>query len=289
MGKFDTILDRLNKSASQRDADTAKLKCPKKKKPAIFVVVGRSDTGDGVSGIQVEISKPTKQTPSTNGDGEVKVDPAKKGKHVVRVALTEEQRKKFTAPPAVTTQTVQGQTVVHFFLLEALPTLLFEFRDGETGKPVDGIKVRCGRQPELTSSAGKTDFGGVPAGNYRVTFVLPKPLETKVELYTRGANIGSAEAGHPAEWPLQLVPGEVRVIQAVLTRVRTVEFILVEDGTDKPIVGATLHAKLPGGGISVAVTDQTGCARVSYTKDGKVEIERIEYAEPGSILKVETR
>ena len=97
MGKFDEILDKLQKAAKERDSGTAKEKCPKKRKPAIYVAVFRGDTGEAVSGIKVDISKPTSQAPTTNGEGEVKVDPAKLGQHGVKVILTEQQKKKFAS------------------------------------------------------------------------------------------------------------------------------------------------------------------------------------------------
>jgi hypothetical protein len=289
MGKFDRILDKLQQSASDRDADTAKHKCPLKKKPAIYVAVLRGDTGDPVSGIKVEISKPTNKSASTNGDGEAKTDPAKSGAHTIKLALTNEQRKKFALPPPVTTTATKGQTSVHFFLLEPLPTLRVEVKDLDGKKPLDGVRVRAGLLPELTTSGGKADFAEIAAGKYRINLTVANPLETKVEVFAHGASLHVFEPGYALTWEVDLAYGDAKSFQVTVARVRTVEFVLAEDGTDRPIEGARIYAKLPGGGKSTVVTDQTGTARVTFAQDGKVEIERIEVEQPGSVLKVKTR
>ena len=289
MGKFDSILDKLQKSASDRDVGTAKQKCPKKRTPAIYVAVVRGDTGDPVSGIKVDISKPTSKALTTDGDGEIKVDPAKIGGHSLKVILTKDQEKKF-APPAVSSTTVaKGQTSVLLFLLEPLPKLLVEVKDREGNKPLDGVRVQAGRQPEKTTAGGKADFEGVPAGKYLITVMVANPLETRAEVFSRGASLHVFEPGYTISWYADLPYGESKSFQVVVARVRSVDFILAEEGTDKPIEGARLHANLPGGGKLVVVTDRLGNARVTFARDGKVEIERIEVAQPGSVLKVETR
>ena len=118
---------------------------------------------------------------------------------------------------------------------------------------------------------------------------MEKPLETKVEVFHRGTSLKTFEPGYPTTWDVDLPHGEQKSFQVVLARVRWVEFILAEKDTDKPIVGASIHAKLPGGVKAMATTDDVGSARITYSQDGKVEIERIELRAPGSVVKVETR
>lgn len=288
MGKFDKILSKVDKDASTRDAGVAKQKCPLGKKPAIFLAVAHGNTGDGVSSIKVDVSKPTTKTLTTGGDGEAKADPAKKGKHNFQVLLTDEQKKKYATPAPISMATATGKTSVVFFILEPLPTLLVEVKD-EKGAAVNGVRVRAGLLPEMTTASGKADFAGVASGAYRVTLTIPKPLETKVEVSARGQVLATFEPGYTLGWDVDLVPGDAKSFQVKLATVRTVEFILAEAGTDKPIANATLYCKLPGGGKATVVTDQVGSARVTYGQDGKVEIERIEHRDPSSVLKVETR
>ena len=289
MGKFDKLLDKLQKSANDRDAGAAKQKCPKKKTPALYVIVVRGDTGDAVSGVKVDISKPTNQSPSTNGDGEIKVDPAKVGEHHVKVALTTDQQKKFAAPPPLSASVAKGQTTVLPFLLEPLPKLLVEVEDLDGKKPLDGVRVRAGRLPELTTKGGKADFEGVPAGKYLVTVTVAKPLESKVEVFHRDVSLHAFEPGYTVSWEAPLPHGESLTYKVVVAKVRAVEFILADEGTDRPIEGARLYAKLPGGAKAIGVTDNLGCARITFSQDGKVEIERIEMRDDGSVVKMETR
>jgi hypothetical protein len=290
VGKFDTILDKLKKAASQRDASTAKKKCPLGKKPAIFVAVLRGDTGDPVSGVKIDISKPTTKTETTNGDGEVKVDPAKVGGHGVKVLLTPEQEKQFAVPKPAAIATLKGKTAIQYFVLEPLPKLVVEVKDKEGNKPMDGVRVRAGLRPEASTAGGKVDFGGgIPAGKYRVTVTPDKPLETLAELFHRNVSQKVFDPGYSISWDVDLPYGDSKTYTVVLAKVRSVEFILAEHGTDKPIAGAKLHAKLPGGGTSVVTTNEVGSARVTFGQDGKVEILKIEAPDSGSITKVETR
>jgi hypothetical protein len=289
MGKYDAILDKLKKSASDRDAKTAKRKCPLRKKPAIYVAVVRGDTGDAVSSVQVDISKPTKQSPSTNGDGEIKVDPAKTGSHGLKVLLTRDQEKQFAAPQPAPVVTSGAETAIQCFVLEPLPKLLVEVKDKETNKPVDGVAVRAGQLPVLNTSGGKADFGGVPAGTHTITVTVPKPLDTKVEVQQRGVSLNTFEPGYPITWTAELPYGDNQAFTVLLAKVRWIEFILAEEGTDKPIANARIFAKLPGGQKTIATTNELGNARITYAQDGKVEIEKIELRDPGSITKEETR
>jgi hypothetical protein len=289
MGKFDAIFNKLQKSASDRDAKTAKQKCPLKKKPAIYVAVVRGDTGDAVSDVKVDITKPTKQAPSSNSDGEIKVDPAKKGNHGLKVLLTKDQEKKFAAPQPVSAVTAGGQTAVQYFVLEPLPTLVVKAKNKDDNKPVDGVRVTAGLLPQLATSGGKADFGGIPAGKYLLTVSVDKPLETKVELYQSDVCLKSFEPGYPITWSAELPYGDNQTFVVLLAKVRWIEFVLAEEGTDKPIANAILYAKLPGGKKAQATTNDVGSARFTYAQDGKVEIEKIEMRDPGSVTKEETR
>jgi hypothetical protein len=289
MGKYDAILNKLQKSASDRDTKTAKQKCPLRKKPAIYVAVVRGDTGEAVNSVQVDISKPTKKTPSTNGDGEIKVDPAKKGSHGLKVLLTKEQAKQFAAPQPAPVVTSGAETAIQCFVLEPLPKLLVEVKDKETNKPVDGVAVRAGQLPVLNTAGGKADFGGVPAGSYVFTVTVPKPLDTKVEVQQKGVSLNTFEPGYPITWTAELPYGDNQAFTVLLAKVRWIEFILAEEGTDKPIANAWIYAKLPGSVRAQAKTNDLGNARFTYAQDGKVEIEKIELKDPGSITKEETR
>jgi len=289
MGRFDSILDKVKKSASERDAGVAKQKCPLKKKPALYIVAVRGDTGKPVSGIEVDISKPSKKSMSTNGDGEIKLDPAKKGSHGLKVILSKDQAKEFATPNVQRVTTSTGKTSIAIFVLEPLPKLLVTAKDMKDGKPLDGVRVTAGRQPMLNTASGKADFGGIPAGKYRVTVDVPKPLESIIEVFFNGVLLKKFDPGHVSSWEVPLRPGETRSYEVRVAQIRWVEFILAEEGTDKPIAGAKIFAKVPGGGQVQVETNQTGNARVTYSQDGKVEIEKIEMREPGKVMKVETR
>lgn len=288
MGKFDSILDKIQKAASDRDAGQAKQKCPLKKKPGLYIVVARGDTGEPVKGIEIDVSKPTQQKVTTDGSGEAKIDPAKKGKHGIKVRLSDAQAKEFQAPSVQQASTSKGKTSILVFILEPLPKLVVEVLDRDGNKPLSGVKVRAGSIPEMSTSGGKADFGGIPAGKYRLTVTPPNPLETKTEVMFMGASHKIFEPGHAVSWDLDLPYGQSRSFKVLLSKVRSIEFILAEEGTDKPIPGAKLHAKLPGGGKLIVETNQVGNARVTYGMDGKVEIERIELPHPGHLVEMKT-
>lgn len=289
MGKYDKLLEKLQKEAEIRDTATHKKKCPLMRKPAIYAVVLRGDTGAPVSGVKVDISKPTKQAPTTNGEGEIKVDPAKLGEHGVKVELNTEQKKQFATPQPVSVTTTKERTSIVYFLLEPLPKLLVEVKYKDDNKPVDGLRVVAGRLPEKKTGGGKADFGAVPAGKYIVTVTLDKPLETKAELFHRSASQKVYEPGYTVSWEVEMPYGEDKSFLVLLTRVHWIEFILVEKDTDKPVVGATLHAKLPGGGKAVVTTNETGNARITFAQEGQVKIERVELRDLWKLVKVETR
>jgi hypothetical protein len=274
MGKFDAILDKLQKAASDRDAKTAKQKCPLRKKPAIYVAVVRGDTGDPVSSVQVDISKPTKQSPSTNGNGEIKVDPAKRGSHNLKVLLTQELAKQFAQPRPAPAVTSGAETAIQCFVLEPLPTLVVEVKDKDANKPIDGIAVRAGQLPPLNTSGGKADFGGIAEGKYVISIPIPKPSETRVEVTQAGAIFKTFERGYPVTWTTDLPSGSMTTYTVLLSKVRWVEFRVVEDGTDpqKTVPKITIRAKLPSDKLASDATKEDGVVRFENLNEGTVDI-----------------
>lgn len=239
MGKFDKILEKLQKEAENRDAGVCKQKCPFLKKPAIYAVVLRSDTGAPVSGVKVDISKPTKQAPMTNGDGEIKVDPAKLGQHGVKVELTEQQKKQFAGPSPQSISTTRGHTSIVYFVLEPLPKLQVEVRSKSDKKPINGLRVQAtcrGKQTVLTTSAGKADFGQLPAGAYLVTVTPERPPATKAEVFVEKASLNNFERGHSVVWDVLLPYGENKAFVVELDIVKVAKLrIVLFDKEGKPI------------------------------------------------------
>lgn len=262
MGKYDKVIDKLDKEAKKRDQNTAKVKCPKKRKPAIYVAVMRGDTGDPVSGIKVDISKPTKQSPSTGGDGEVKVDPAKVGTHGVKVLLTEEQKKKFADPQPASMTTANGETSVHYFLLEPLPELSVQVmeQEGTSRKAFNGARVKAGKRPELKTAGGAADFGAIPAGKYRVTVVIDRPTEFAAEAFDNSKGVSKDSfskfgRGKTISWDAELPYGESQKYLVVLAKTPLCKLrVILVDKEDKPISGKEweLDSPIAGSGTTAA-------------------------------------
>lgn len=191
MSAFSDLFDRLSQNATTRDAGTATESCPKKRKPAVFVLVARADNAATVSGVSVELSKPTSQKKTTDGDGLARFDPAKPGRHNVTIKLTPEQEKTY-APVDVRTVTAGGETTATVIvLLSPLPSFQVVVEQADNHSPIGGIKVQIeSKKSKLDGTtaprSGIATFDRIPLGTYTVSlaltddqkrqFILPKPI-----------------------------------------------------------------------------------------------------------------
>ena len=176
MADFKKLFDKLEKDAEQRDTCTAKEKCPKKRKPAIFVLVARADNAEPVSGVDVDVSKPTKQKKSTGGDGTAKFDPAKLGGHVVRFNLSPELAKKYSPLASREVSTTEEKTTTLLVMLAPMPSLQVVVERSDTHEVIPGAKVGLtGPEPLNGSTApgsGMANFDRLKPGRYDAKITL---------------------------------------------------------------------------------------------------------------------
>ena len=176
MADFKKLFDKLEKDAEKRDTCTAKEKCPKKRKPAIFVLVARADNAEPVSGVDVDVSKPTKQKKSTGGDGTAKFDPAKLGGHVVRFNLSPELAKKYMPLASREVSTSSEKTTTLLVLLAPMPSLQVVVERSDTHAVIAGAKVDLtGPEPLNGSTApgsGMATFDRLKTGRYDAKITL---------------------------------------------------------------------------------------------------------------------
>lgn len=179
MADFAKLYAKLDKQASEHDVDIAKVKCPKKQKPAIYVMLAREDTDDAVTGVEVDISKPTSSKKKTDGEGMAKFDPAKVGNHVARFKLTSDLEKRYFKPSSRTVTTSQGKTSTLLVLLRPLPSLEVIVRrsDGTQGFLGDVVVELSGpgKLKQTTAhGSGSAKFPLLKPARYKVKVTLTK-------------------------------------------------------------------------------------------------------------------
>ena len=179
MADFASLYAKLDKQAEDHDVDIAKVKCPKKQKPAIYVMLAREDTDDAVTGVEVDISKPTSSKKKTDGEGMAKFDPAKVGNHVARFKLTSDLEKHYFKPSSRTVTTSQGKTSTLLVMLRPLPSLEVIVRrsDGSQGFLGD-VAVELsgpGKLKQTTAhGSGSAKFPQLKPASYKVKLTLTK-------------------------------------------------------------------------------------------------------------------
>lgn len=215
MPTFGDLLDKLEKEATTRDAGGAKEKCPKRTKPAIFVMVGRSDDASPLSGVSVEIAGSTRATKTTGGDGLAKFDPVKPGGHTIKLALTADQQKKFTDPTPGQVIVPQGCTATQLLLVDPKPNLEVTVMLKTTGwsKPLEGISIDLAGQQQVSTvkPTGIAKFEYLKPGAYKVEAKLTDPQ--KKEYVAPPAQTINIQPGKNAKLTIELVPTEANTVK----------------------------------------------------------------------------
>lgn len=178
MADYATLYSKLSKEATDHDAETAKEKCPKKQKPAIYAMVANSVTDDGVKGVEVDVGKPTSATKKTDGDGLAKFDGAKVGSHGIAFKLSSDLAKKFVAPPSRSCATSQGKTSTVLVLLDPLPSFKVRVEQSDNGALFGGVVVELSGTDKLKQTTvqgtGEATFATLKPGKYTVKLTLTK-------------------------------------------------------------------------------------------------------------------
>lgn len=215
MANFDALLNRLNKMAADRDATCAVESCPKKNKPAIFVIVARSNDASALSGVSVEISGSTSAKKTTGGDGLAKFDPVKAGNHTIKLVLTDEQKKKFTEPAPGKVIVPMGWSETQLLVVDPKPnlevTVVLKKPDGT--KPLDGISIDLAGQQQVTSTKpkGLAKFEYLKPGTYKVQAKLT--ADQAKEYFAPPPQTVVIEAGKDAKLTVELLPAEANTVK----------------------------------------------------------------------------
>lgn len=215
MGTLADLQNSLNSEAGNRNAGGATQNCPKADKPAIFVLVGRSDTMAAVSGVSVEISGATKESKNTAGDGLARFDPVKKGKHKIKAKLTDTQLQDFLPPDDGAVTVGAGDVGTHMILLGGKPNLevTVMLKQGDWKNPLPDIVVELEKGTEKTSAkpSGLAKFTKVKPGKYTVRVKLT-PEQEKKYVACEPAKV-TLTAGVDAKLTLELVPAVSNAIR----------------------------------------------------------------------------
>lgn len=179
MADFATLLAKVDQQAADHDAGTATQKCPKKRKPGIYVIVARADTDDAVQGVDVDVSRPTSKNKKTDGEGMSKFDDAKVGNHGVKFTLSSELAKKFVAPAPRSVATSAGRTSTMVLLLQPLPSLEVTVQQsggsmGYLGGAVVEVSGPERFKQTTEHGTGVAKFAALKPGRYEVTVTLTK-------------------------------------------------------------------------------------------------------------------
>lgn len=200
MPTFADLLQNLQQQASTRDCGGPKEKCPKKTKPALFVMVASAD-GTALSGVNVEISGAAKSKKSTGGDGIARFDPTKAGGYLVKAVLTDDQAKKYLPPPITQVMVPQGQTATLGLSAPPLPFLQVIVDRSDTHAVVAGMKVQLTGPATLEGStapnSGMATFNNLKPGRYEVKLAFTDaqlkdfmvPVKTSVDVVVGKHNL----------------------------------------------------------------------------------------------------
>ncbi len=175
MADFATLFAKLDKQASDRDADCPTGKCPRKT-PGLIVMVAHADTTATVAGVEIDVSKPTSQKKSTDGDGLAKFTPAKLGSHVLRINLSKDLAKKYSPLASREISTTDGKTSTVLLLLQPLPSLDVVLQRSGGGSAIGGADVELSGPETLKQSTvqGVAKFAVLKPGRYDVKITLNK-------------------------------------------------------------------------------------------------------------------
>jgi len=260
MADFGKLLAKLQKEGSDRDAGQPKQKCPKNCKPAIFVMVARSDTAEVLSSITVEVSKPTNQKKPSGTDGFAKFDPSRLGAHNVRVALTADQQKKFLPPQTVNLSTVNGKTATLLRLLDPLSNLTVKVIRSTDKKIVGEVPLHVSKLPQMATNkdTGIAIFTGLKAGKYQV---LPKLTPALLAHYATAAPVQvDLPPGVDRTVTIELRPSMRVYLKFLFKDPQGKERVFPKDFAFKLLFddGSALKAQLGAGGQVVDVGGKLG-------------------------------
>lgn len=188
MATFAELLDKLTRQASSRDATTAVETCPKKHKPAIFVMLVDLETAEPVSGVEVDVGKPTSQKKKTGSDGLAKFDPAKPGRHTVRFLLSGDLADKY-APLPVQQALAGGDTTAALFIpITPFPTVQVTVERTDDSKGVGDAQVELvevggtkTRKETSKPNSGQAVFQHVKPGLYEIRVSFAEDVYQKLQ------------------------------------------------------------------------------------------------------------
>lgn len=180
MADYQSLIDKLDSEASARDANGAKEKCPAKKKPALFVMVARAEDNEALSGIKVDVSKPTAQNKTTDGNGIAKFDPAQLGAHGIKVVLDATQEKTYAAPGPSNASVTAGKTRTHLIMVPRVPSFQVTLLRTGDKQPIEGATIELSGPESLNAQtaarSGIATFNRLKPGQYEVKVTLSQQL-----------------------------------------------------------------------------------------------------------------